>query len=382
MTNQPCTACGWTLSFDPARNGWACDRCQAFVPQGAPLPSPSESPWAPPGGSAARPVTPPAFESAYAPHPPSPYAPPVQGMPAPAPYVPQPVMPYPPPAPPAVARAANRKMLFVGLGAAGAIGVIVLIVVLTRSSGGASSRAEVVNETFAALAAGDVERLVKLVDPKNLFARVLDCRNASGDDKLDREELEREFREKSLRLIDKVKGRRFEVISIENKPIDRDHGDGRAYGGGDRGVFEKGDNVLGGCRAKETFRAHELIVVVAERKGEQPAQKKRAKLELLEVDGDWYLVDAPRGRSGDDLPGLGEDDDDDDALAKMTELKDQMCRCSDADCARRVTDAMTKWGEQMGRRNDERKPSSTLTAKLEIITKQFGDCMTKAMSGP
>jgi hypothetical protein len=395
MTNQPCTACGWTLRFVPERDGWGCDRCHAFVPQGAPLPSPSASPWAPPGGSAAvapiveSPYAPPgahAPPASHAPPPPaaSPYAPPPYGAPPPAPYTPQRysphvasgAMPYPPPHGVHAATGSNKRLWLVGAGAAALI-VIVAIVALTRSSGGVGSRAELINQTFAALSAGDVDKLVKLVDPENLFDRVLDC-SSSDDDELTPKQLEREFREKAERLADKVKGRKLEVVAVESKKIDRDFGDGRAYGGKDRSVIKKGDKVFDGCRAKETFRAHEVIVTVKETRPGKKAKKKRAKLELLEVDGDWYLVDAPRGRSSDDIPGLGEDDgDDDDAmLEKMREFKDAMCACRDQHCAKRVSDEMTKWGEsamKLPRKNTKVSP------KLEEIAKQLGECMMKAM---
>lgn len=387
MTNQPCTACGWTLRFVPEQNGWGCDRCHAFVPQGAPLPSPSASPWAPPGGSAAvvQPAAVAAAPHAASPYAPSPYAPPPHGAPPPPPYVPQPQhpahapMPYPPPH--VAARTAGTKRLWlVGAGAAAVIAIIVTIVVLTRSSGGVGSRREIVNATIAALAAGDVDKLVALADPKSLFERVLDCSDSDDEDVTPRA-LEREFRDKAERLADKVSGRKLEVIAIENRKI-RDGGDGRGYGGRDPGVFKKGDKVFGGCRARESFRAHEVMVTVEEtRKGKKP-KKKNVKLELLEIDGDWYLVDAPRGRADDDIPALGDDVDDsgEEAMEKMREFKDAMCRCTDRTCANRVTEEMTKWSTDIMKRDRGRALSdSKMSTKLEAITKQFSECMMKAM---
>ena len=403
MTNQPCTSCGWTLRFIPERNGWGCDRCHAFVPQGAPMPTPSASPWAPPGGSAAvspavghaghasGPVTGPIaadpasgpVAAPYSPYAQSPYAPPPYGAPPPAPYVPQPQHPAPVPIPypaqhPAGRPATNKRLWLVGAAAAAVIAIIVTIVVLTRSSGGVGSRQEIVNATIAALAAGDVNKLVALADPKSLFERVLDCSN-SDDDDMTPKALEREFREKSERLADKVSGRRLEVISIESRKIDRDSGDGRGYGGRDSGVFKKGDKVFGGCRAREAFRAHEVMVTVEEtRKGKKPRQKS-VPLELLEVDGDWYLVDAPRGRADDEIPALGDDSDSDDMVEKMREFKDQMCRCTDRTCANRVTEAMTKWSTDVMKRDRDNDFAKKLSPKLEEITKQFSECMMKAM---
>jgi hypothetical protein len=363
------------------------------------MPAPSASPWAPPGGSAAvapavaSPYAPPATHAApaaYAPPPPagSPYAPPPYGAPPPAPYTPHPYsphatpgpMPYPPPHG-MQAAASTKRMWLVGAGAAAVIAIIITIVVLTRSSGGVGSREEIINETLAALSAGDVDKLVALVDPKNLFDRLLDCSGASEDlDDMSPKALEREFREKAEKLADKVKGHKLEVVAVEARDIDRDYGDGRAYGGKDRNVIRKGDKVFGSCRARETFRAHDVIVTVRETRPGKKAKKKRVKLELVEVDGDWYLVDAPRGRSSDDIPALGEDADDEDAmLEKMREFTDAMCACKDKQCASRVSDDMTKWSTELMKHSGDRV-NAKISTKMASITKQLGDCMMKAMT--
>ena len=293
-------------------------------------------------------------------------------------------MPYPPPQV-AARPAGNKRLWLVAAGAAAVIAIIVTIVVLTRSSGGVGSRREIVDATIAALAAGDVDKLVALADPKSLFERVLDCSD-SDDEDVTPKALEREFREKAERLADKVSGRKLEVIAVENRQIPdkrtRDGGDGRGYGGRDAGVFKKGDKVFGGCRARETFRAHEVMVTVEETRKGKKAKKKNVKLELLEIDGDWYLVDAPRGRADDDIPALGDDADDsgEETIEKMREFKDAMCRCADSTCAKRVTDDMTKWSTDLMKRDSGRAlTDSKLSSKLEGITKQFSDCMMKAM---
>ncbi|MEJ7603329.1 MAG: hypothetical protein WKG01_35910 [Kofleriaceae bacterium] len=68
------------------------------------------------------------------------------------------------------------------------------------------------------------------------------------------------------------------------------------------------------------------------------------------------------------------------ALAKMTEFKDKMCKCTDGDaeCAKKVSDEMMKWGES------QPKPKEGVVAKAdpkaEEVGKQMGECMTKAMT--
>ena len=68
------------------------------------------------------------------------------------------------------------------------------------------------------------------------------------------------------------------------------------------------------------------------------------------------------------------------ALAKMTEFKDKMCKCAEGDteCAKKVSDEMMKWGES------QPKPKEGAVAKSdpksEEVTKQMGECMSKAMT--
>lgn len=191
----------------------------------------------------------------------------------------------------------NKRLWIVCSGAAIAIAVIVTIVVLTRSSRRAGSRQEIVNATIAALAAGDVDRLVGLSDSTN-FDRLLDCRNTAAAD-VTAEQLEREFRHAAERLAAKVSGRKLEVVAIENRELARDTGND------DPSVFRKGDKVLGECRARTTFRGEEVMVTVEETRTGSRSQKTAVTLGLYEVDGAWYLVDAPRGRAENGLPALG-----------------------------------------------------------------------------
>jgi hypothetical protein len=70
-----------------------------------------------------------------------------------------------------------------------------------------------------------------------------------------------------------------------------------------------------------------------------------------------------------------------DAEGKMKEFKTQMCACADkkdgaADCAKKVTDDMTKWGQDnAGKADTSAKPSDEMTE----TTKKFTECATKAM---
>jgi len=68
------------------------------------------------------------------------------------------------------------------------------------------------------------------------------------------------------------------------------------------------------------------------------------------------------------------------ALAKMTEFKDKMCKCSEGDmeCAKKVSDEMTKWGESQPKPKEGATPKAD--PKAEEVGKQMGECMAKAMT--
>lgn len=69
-----------------------------------------------------------------------------------------------------------------------------------------------------------------------------------------------------------------------------------------------------------------------------------------------------------------------DMMAKMTEYKNQMCACKAADkaCADKVNEDMKKWSEQQSK-SGEHKADPEMAKKMEPVTKEFGDCMMKAM---
>jgi hypothetical protein len=73
----------------------------------------------------------------------------------------------------------------------------------------------------------------------------------------------------------------------------------------------------------------------------------------------------------------------DEAVTKMTEFKDQMCKCGegDLDCAKKVTDAMTKYGEEQAKNADkDAKPDPDLAKKMEPVMADLTKCSTKAMT--
>jgi hypothetical protein len=72
-----------------------------------------------------------------------------------------------------------------------------------------------------------------------------------------------------------------------------------------------------------------------------------------------------------------------DGLAKMTEFKDQMCKCADKECADKVTEAMTQWGKDMAKEGGDKeaaKMSEEDMKKSAAVSEEMGKCMAKLMT--
>ena len=71
------------------------------------------------------------------------------------------------------------------------------------------------------------------------------------------------------------------------------------------------------------------------------------------------------------------------ALAKMTEFKDHMCVCADKQCADRVTEDMTKWGQEQARLAGSDggydRVSEEDTKQIARVVEEMTKCMTRAM---
>ena len=68
------------------------------------------------------------------------------------------------------------------------------------------------------------------------------------------------------------------------------------------------------------------------------------------------------------------------AMTKMTEFKDEMCKCKDAKCAQDVSDKMTKWSQEQSKNQKEPpKMSDADQKKAAAIGEEMGKCMQTAM---
>jgi hypothetical protein len=71
-------------------------------------------------------------------------------------------------------------------------------------------------------------------------------------------------------------------------------------------------------------------------------------------------------------------------LAKMTEFKDQMCKCTDRACADNVTAAMTKWTTDNAKAGADKNATASEedTKKMTAVTEEMSKCMQKLMTPP
>ncbi|HEY5949652.1 MAG TPA: hypothetical protein VIV40_29360 [Kofleriaceae bacterium] len=69
------------------------------------------------------------------------------------------------------------------------------------------------------------------------------------------------------------------------------------------------------------------------------------------------------------------------ALAKMTEFKDEMCKCKDAKCAQDVSDKMSKWTQEQSKNGaTPPKLSDNDQKQAAALGEELGKCMQNAMA--
>src|SRR5262249_10370168 len=149
-----------------------------------------------------------------------------------------PVAAMPPPA-----KSGKSKLpLLIGVGGAVVAGAVIAIVLVTRGGkAGASTRDDAIKDMFAALTAGDGDKLMKLADTANIFASVIECKDDDDDSgKKKKKDEDDEFdlrhpekmveaaKKQTARVADAMKGTQFEVVEIETDqmpPLEPDEDD-------------------------------------------------------------------------------------------------------------------------------------------------------------
>jgi hypothetical protein len=229
-------------------------------------------------------------------------------------------------------------------------------------------RDQVVTDAINALAAGSIDRLMALADPKGLLDRGIACK-ADDYESRDMRQLEDKLRRDFTEAAGKAKGSTIEIVSIKNE-IRGLTGRSR-YGGGARNAnfVAKGGSVSKGCTAKTDLVFHEVEVKLRVKQGAQAAEH-RVTLDLVSVGGRWHVVKVPRDISTGAL----------DTIATMEKFQKAMCDCKDKACADKVNEDMTKWGTEMARTADyDARPDPDMAKRSADIMTKYVDCMTKLM---
>jgi len=235
------------------------------------------------------------------------------------------------------------------------------------------ARNEVVKDALAALAAGDVDRLMTLADPKGMYEYAFSCKDdrSDGDMASDARSLETSLREDFTKAVSKTKGARIEVVSIRNEM----RGWNRRSRDRNATFIAKGGALSSACVAKTDVMFHEVEVRVKISKDGNTTENK-TKLDLVHAKGRWFVSKIPRDLSTGDGSAAGA------AVAKMEEFQKRMCDCKDKACADVVNEDMTKWGTEMARSAGEyrdERPDPELAKKSADIMTKYTECMTKLM---
>jgi hypothetical protein len=344
---------------------------------------------------------------------------------------PQPYSPFRPPVPASIPiRAVNssrraRRIAIAGFGLV--VAGIVAFAVL-RDNEPSRSRDEVIKRTFAALAAGDEQALFALADPVDAFTKIARCEKVRVEDdkdplvsahqrKLsktqlesrDPKKLEERWRMELGQLLRRTKNAKLEVVDIltelpppmgtkldKSKSRDREEDDRRRdferYRDGERDRFvdsyrddedrpehdkeyntttyRKGTELGRGCYAKMPFRQQQVKVVVDIKEGDRELSQ-RVKLNLLEIDGSWYLSTPPSLNVGFDV-----------VIQDLQDWRDKTCKCTGAEC---VDNLDTQYGRLAYVQYDVDKSAdvpSDLVTKIEKLHQERKVCEGTARGGP
>jgi hypothetical protein len=222
------------------------------------------------------------------------------------------------------------------------------------------SREAFVEEVVHALAAGDTDRLIALVDTKGMLDRAIACDGGGHPLADDDGELRRHARD----AVARTKGSELALVELETGKRHR-HKTQNAR------LVMTGEAV-GDCTARTELLFHEVHAKVRMNRAGR-LHESHLRIELLRADGRWFLAEIPRPSGMDS------------AMDKMVEFKDKLCACKEHDskCAERVTDEMTQWSQEMARSASDVMPDDVTpedAKRMADITRQMGECSMKAMT--
>lgn len=324
----------------------------------------------------------------------------------------EPYSPFrPPPAPVPEPPKKSRRAPIIALGVFGLVVGGTVAFAALRESKPSRSRDEVIKQTFTALASGNENALFALADPVHTFTQISRCEKPRlEDDKLSKDDwdyrdpkkLEEHWRKEVRQLLRRTKGAKLQVVDIltelpppigtkpdKAKSRDRDDDDhdrerdrySERYRDEDEDrpehdkeykttTYRKGDKLARGCYARVPFR-QQLVKVAVEIKEGDRELTQRVKLNLLEIDGRWYLSSAPSLNVGFDV-----------VIQDLQDWRDKTCKCTGAGC---VEDLDSEYGRlayvQYEFDKDADLPRD-MVSRIEKLQQERKVCEGVARGGP
>ncbi len=67
------------------------------------------------------------------------------------------------------------------------------------------------------------------------------------------------------------------------------------------------------------------------------------------------------------------------AIARLDEFTDEMCACADRTCADAVSQAMTRWSNELSRDHVDLRPTDEELEEVKLVSERLSKCMMTAM---
>lgn len=257
------------------------------------------------------------------------------------------------------ARPGKKSMMpWIVLGAGAVTGIIIAVVIATGGGGASSSPKGVAEAALVALSAGDTDKLAALADIENLYKSFVKCDENEADESP--AELAAKEKSRFAKSAEKAKGLKLKLVELPDfDNLGKDH----------VMAMPKGTKVAKGCASTAEATIYNGKMKVSVQDGDKPAVERDVELDLIKIDGKFYLAQAPRVDKSSDSSAQ---------IAKMTELRDRMCACADLGCASKVSDDMAAWAQANSAQMNETMPSDDDMKKLMAISEELTKCMQKA----
>jgi hypothetical protein len=254
----------------------------------------------------------------------------------------------------------KSMMPFIVLGAGAIAGVIIAIVIATSGGGGGHGSAKAVVEgALAAASAGDADKLASF-GVGSIYDKFVKCDAEKADETA--ADLAAHDKKRAAKMVESAKGMKLKLVEMPD--IDK-------LGSDQITTIAKGTKIKKGCESTADARAVELKATISVQDGDKPAAQQKLGVELVEVDGSWYLAR---------MPDVERKADASEQVVKMSEFRDRMCACKDSTCAQKVMKDEEEWGSHTADRTHNTRFADDDIAKIGEISQAMAACMQKALS--